>query len=42
MRTTIERKTKILQQKAKKLKGSLKETDAKSLKEKTLKIRGSW
>jgi metal-responsive CopG/Arc/MetJ family transcriptional regulator len=35
-------KTKDLQQKARKLKGSLKETDAKSLKEETLKIRDSW
>lgn len=35
-------KTKALQQKVKKLKGSLKETDAKSLKKETLKIRNSW
>jgi competence protein ComGC len=35
-------KTKALQQKAKKLKGSLKETDAKSLKEETIKVRNSW
>ena len=35
-------RTKSLQQKARKLKGSLKGSDEKSLREETLKIRNSW